>query len=166
MNSSNVLVSNNLHLVNSRINVLVLYILLSSQGKFLVNYNTNLVRYSICLMSFILYSGELQCVWWAILYKIFHWAMFGHQKFSFTTTTPKEFPYKWGVGRSQCTRSYPYVYKTHREIDSNRSTENIFGKKTNDFEKRLPGNMQLKRSRTLSLQKMVMLLIWPRIGYT
>ena len=33
---------------------------------------------------------------------------------------PKKFPLIRGVGRSRCTRSYPYAYKTHRETSSNR----------------------------------------------
>ena len=40
-----------------------------------------------------------------------------------TTTNPKYFSHTRGVGRSRCTRSYPYAYKPRKEISSNRLTE-------------------------------------------
>ena len=55
-----------------------------------------------------------------------------------------------GVGRSRCTRSYPYAYKPRKEIVSNRPTENILEK--NDFKNHIlqkvtnNENAQIKRN--------------------
>ena len=75
-------------------------------------------------------------------YAWYHWFQYVHEdpvmikdilslpyflkKFTTTTTTPKQFPLMRGVRRSRCTQSYPYTYKTHREIVSNKPTENSF----------------------------------------
>ena len=46
-----------------------------------------------------------------------------------TIITPKQFPLAQDVGRSRCTRSYPYEPKTHKEIVPTDPQKTVFLKK-------------------------------------